>query len=138
MAKNKQQLAAEARAKATQPAAEQPKAEEVKATPAAAPATISKQQLTIVALAEAFKAQRGIEVKPEMLKQDGKYVNLLIGKEWPTIRIGNSGGITVMELKSYAKAFDAAIQGDTLLAKQTAREQKKVAATAPAAAKQVA
>ena len=138
MAKNKQQLAAEARAKATQPAAEQPKAEEVKATPAAAPATISKQQLTIVALAEAFKAQRGIEVKPEMLKQDGEYVNLLIGKEWPTIRIGNSGGITVMELKSYAKAFDAAIQGDTLLAKQTAREQKKVAATAPAAAKQVA
>lgn len=65
-----------------------------------------------------------------MLTADGKYINLLIGKEWPVIQIGASGGIVLPAIKSYPKAFQAALEGDKLLAKQTEREQKKVTATA--------
>jgi hypothetical protein len=154
MGQNKAQREAAARAKKSvtpeaertregsdNPAAIQAKMDEVAAQPkptgTAVPATqpaVDKQQLAIMQLSVALRQQRQIEVKPDMLKQDGKYINLVVGKEWPTIRIGNSGGITVMELKSYAKAFDAAVNGDTLYAKQKGREQKKVAASAPPAA----
>lgn len=134
MGKNKTQQAAEERAtkKSTPaPAAEQPKAAEPKAVAATQPATPNKQQLTIDKLTAAFKEQRQIEIKPSMLVQDGKFINVMLGKGWPTIRVGNSGGITVMELKSYTSAFEAAIDGDKRLAKQTEREQKKAAAAAP-------
>jgi len=144
MGKNKQQVATEARAKkTTEPAEEQKPIEQAKpapetkaATPATPtqPTTVSKQQLTIMRLTVALREQRQIEVKPEMLTQDGKFILLRIGKEWPTIQVGNSGGITVVELKSYPKAFEAAIEGDKLLAKQNEREQKKAAAPAPKAA----
>jgi hypothetical protein len=39
----------------------------------------------------------------------------------------------VLELKSYARAFDAAMDGLALYQKQQGREQKKSAAPAPAA-----
>jgi hypothetical protein len=107
-----------------------PKVEVKAATTATQPATPNKQQMTIGKLTAAFREQRQIEVKPEMLKQDGKFINMVIGKEWPTIRIGNSGGITVMELKSYTSAFEAAVKGDVLLAKQKEREGKKAIAPA--------
>jgi hypothetical protein len=159
MGKNKQQVATEARAKKTTPEVEpqpvaavgpnpgqingdtgkvneQPKPNG-KATPAAVaaatqPTVVSKQQLTIMRLTVAFREQRQIEVKPEMLTQDGKYINLLIGKEWPVIQIGASGGIVLPVIKSYPKAFEAALEGDKLLARQNEREAKKNATTAPA------
>lgn len=133
MSKTNQQKQAEERAvkKSTPaPAAEQPKAAEPKAVAATQPAP-NKQQVTIDKLTAAFKEQRQIEIKPSMLVQDGKFINVMLGKGWPTIRVGNSGGITVMELKSYTSAFEAAIDGDKRLAKQTEREQKKAAAAAP-------
>ena len=149
MGKNKQQVATEARAKKsavgkepgqisgdTGKVNEQPKPEAAKpatqtATPAPAqPATPSKQTQSIEKLTVAFREQRQIEVKPSMLTADGKYINLLIGKEWPVIQIGASGGIVLPAIKSYPKAFQAALEGDKLLAKQTEREQKKVTATA--------
>ena len=133
MSKTNQQKQAEERAvkKSTPaPAAEQPKAAEPKAVAATQPAP-NKQQVTIDKLTAAFEEQRQIEIKPSMLVQDGKFINVMLGKGWPTIRVGNSGGITVMELKSYTSAFEAAIDGDKRLAKQTEREQKKAAAAAP-------
>jgi hypothetical protein len=134
MSQTKAQKAAAERAKksaAPQPAtAEQPKAE-VKPAAAAQPVTPSKQQATVEKLTVAFREQRQIEVKPEMLVQDGKYINLLIGKEWPVIQIGASGGIVLPAIKSYPKAFEAALQGDKLLAKQCEREAKKATAAAP-------
>jgi hypothetical protein len=144
MGQNKAQKQAAERAKAAAPNAAQPAAVVEQPKPAApaavaptapAPAaTVSKQQLTIMKLTVALREQRQIEVKPEMLTQDGKYINLLIGKEWPVIQIGASGGIVLPVIKSYPNAFNAALEGDKLLAKQTARDQKKSAAPAPAPA----
>lgn len=142
MSQTKAQKAAAERASkktATQPEvqpaveAKQPKTEVKPAATSAPAATVSKQQSTIMELTVALRQQRQIEVKPEMLTQDGKYVNLLIGKEWPVIQIGASGGIVLPAIKSYPKAFPAALEGDKLLAKQNEREAKKTAATAPAA-----
>jgi len=137
MGQNKAQKAATARAKKTtaavEPAAvaEQPKPE-VKATAPATPAQPSKQQTTIEKLTVALREQRQIEVVASMLTQDGKYINLLIGKEWPVIQIGASGGIVLPQIKSYPKAFEAALQGDKLLTRQNERQAKKATATAPA------
>jgi hypothetical protein len=74
------------------PAVEQPKAEEVKApaaptTPTAAPA-ISKQMLTVLKLTVELREKRQIEVTPQMVSQDGKYILINIGELWPTFRIG--------------------------------------------------
>jgi hypothetical protein len=141
-----QKAAAERAAKKTatqpevQPATEQPKPEAKSTKPAAkpapaaaAPAQPSKQTQTIEKLTVALREQRQIEVKPEMLVQDGKYINLLISTEWPIIQIGASGGIVLPAIKSYPKAFAAALEGDKLLAKQSEREAKKTGAAAPTA-----
>jgi hypothetical protein len=142
MGQNKTQKAAGERAKKitapeVQPAAEAKQSKPVTQTAAPAtpaqPATVSKQQMTIMELTVAFREQRQIEVKPEMLTQDGKYINLLIGKEWPVIQIGASGGIVLPVIKSYPKAFAAALEGDKLLARQNEREAKKAATPAPTA-----
>lgn len=150
MSQTKQQKAAADRAKKTaaqqevQPVAEQPKPEAKSTKPAAtpapaavaaAPAQPSKQAQAIEKLTVALREQRQIEVKPEMLVQDGKYINLLISTEWPIIQIGASGGIVLPAIKSYPKAFQAALEGDKLLAKQNERDAKKTATpaqTAPA------
>jgi len=122
--------AAEVKAAAPTPAPATP----APAVAAATPATPSKQQQTIEKLTAALREKRQIEVKPEQLQTDGKFINVMLGEGWPTIRIGNSGGITVMELKSYTNAFDAAVEGDVRLRKQTEREQKKAVVAAPVAA----
>jgi hypothetical protein len=149
MGKNKQQLATEARAKKTtsevqfQPVAEQAKPE-VKAGATTAPATPaptqpSKQMQTIEKLKEGWKA-RGVSLDKLTVKDDGKFKLVVVAEGWPTVQIGPTGGITVTELKSYAKAFDAAMDGLALYQKQQAREQKKAttAAPAPKAAEQTA
>jgi hypothetical protein len=142
MGKNKQQAATEARVKKTtsevqpQPVAEQPKPE-VKAT-AAIPATAtpaptqpSKQMQTIEKLKEGWTA-KGVNLDKLTVKDDGKFKLVIVDQGWPTVQIGPTGGITVTELKSYAKAFDAAMDGLALYAKQQAREQKKAATATPA------
>jgi hypothetical protein len=144
MGQNKAQREAAARAKKStalptpevQPAAV---AEQPKPTPAPAatvqPATAApaqpKQQQTIEKLQEGWKA-KGVDLSKLAIKDDGKFKLLIVDAGWPTVQVGNSGGITVLELKSYAKAFDAAMDGLSLYQKQQAREQKKAAAAAPA------
>ena len=67
------------------------------------------------------------------IKDDGKFKLLIVDANWPTIQVGASGGISVLELKSYGRAFDAAMDGLSLFQKQQAREAKKATATASAA-----
>ena len=134
MSKTKAQKSAEERAakkSAIQPAAvEQPKP--APAAASAQPATPSKQQQTIEKLTVALRQLRQIEVKPEMLRQDGKYILINIGPTWPVMRIGANGGVVLPDIKSYKEGLDTWVKADELLARQTAREAKKTQATAPA------
>jgi hypothetical protein len=138
MGKNNQQKQAEARAaKAapitnTQPTAEQPKppaapSPAASPTPAAQP---TKQDATIAKLKEAWTA-KGVDLNKLSIRDDGKFKLVVVTPEWPTISIGPTGGISVLELRSYAKAFDAAVDGLALYDKQQARDAKKQTATAP-------
>jgi hypothetical protein len=142
MGKNKQQAANEARAKkAKAPEVSaavtveevKPVTPAVQTAPAApAPTEPSKQDQTIAKLKEGWTA-KGVDLSKLAIKDDGKFKLLIVADGWPTVQIGPTGGITVVELKSYQKAFDAAMDGLALYDKQKAREQKKAAATAPAA-----
>src|SRR5580698_1600813 len=116
MGTNKAQREAAARAKKSaapevQPAAvaEQPKPTPAPAATAqpAAPTTPNKQTQTIEKLQEGWKA-KGVDLSKLAIKDDGKFKLLIVDAGWPTVQIGPTGGITVVELKSYAKAFDAA------------------------------
>ena len=142
MKKQKQAAAVEVQPTTTTPTAttpaaqpEQQKADTPKAAPLAAEPKVSKQQLTIMRFSVELKAKRNIELKPEMLVQDGKYINLIVGETWPVIAVGVGGGVTLPAIRSYPEAFAAALIADQLLAKQTARdakkEQAKVAVAAP-------
>lgn len=139
MAKNKQQAAAEARAQAAAPkaaqpvapVAEQPKVEAPKPAATTLPAPASKQTQTIEKLKEGWQA-KGVDLSKLAIKDDGKFKLLIVAEGWPTVQVGPTGGITVVELKSYPKAFDAAMDGLVLYAKQTAREQKKSAGSVTA------
>jgi len=97
------------------------------ATQPATPAQPSKQQQAIEKLKEGW-AQKGVNLDKLTVKDDGKFKVLIVDTGWPTVRIGPSGGISVMELKSYASAFTAAMNGLELYERQKAREKK---ATAP-------
>jgi hypothetical protein len=96
------------------------------------PATPSKQEATITKLKEAW-IERKVDLSKMTITDDGKYVLLIVDAGWPTVQIGNSGGITVLELKSYPVAFDAAVDGLARYTKQREREAKKVTAPAPTA-----
>ena len=129
--KNKQQKAAEERAQAAAPKAAQPVAEQPKqAAPAQSLPTPSKQTATIEKLKEAWTAKK-VDLSKLQVKDDGKFKLLIVDAGWPTVQIGPTGGITVLELRSYAKAFDAAIDGLALYQKQNDRDRKKTAAPAP-------
>lgn len=134
MGKNNQQRQAEARAKAVnpKPTTEQPKQEAAPAqqAPPAPPSTQpSKQEQTIEKLRDAWTA-KGVDLSKMAIKDDGKFKLLIVADNWPTISIGPTGGISVLELRSYAKAFDAAIEGLALYQKQQSRDAKKTAAPA--------
>jgi hypothetical protein len=91
-----------------------------------------------VAALEALKVkwtERKVDLSKLAITQDGKYIVVVVGEGWPKITIGNGGGIDLPEIKSYPKAFDAAVMGDDLLAKQSKRGQPKPP-SAPAAAAQ--
>ena len=94
-------------------------------------ATIGKQTQTLQRLKDAW-ANKGINLETIKVVADGKFLNVRVAEGWPLIVIGASGGINLPEIKSYPKAFDAAIIADQLLAKQLARSQKKTAPPAPA------
>src|ERR1700722_3375919 len=142
MGQNKAQREAEDRAKKStalptpevQPAAV---AEQPKPTPAPAataqPATAApaKQATEIARFQEALKAQ-GTDLSQMKVIPDGKFTLVVVGPGWPTAAFGPTGGLTIRELKSYAKAWDAGLNGKELFEKQQAREQKKAAAAAPA------
>jgi hypothetical protein len=117
------------------PAAEQPKAAEPKAaTQPATPAQPSKQDATIEKLKAGWTA-KGVDLSKMTIKDDGKFKLLVVGEGWPTVQVGNSGGITVLELKSYPDAFTGAMEGLERYTKQQSREAKqKAAAAAPAPA----
>jgi hypothetical protein len=135
MGQNKQQKEAAERAKkeAPQPQPTTP-APVAPAVQAQAP---TKQQVTLAKL-EAAWTERKVDLSKMEAKQDGKFLIVKVAVNWPTIRIGPSGGGDILELKSYAKFFEAAIVADDLLAKQVGRQQKKAATSAPAPAKPVA
>jgi hypothetical protein len=130
--------------------AEQP-IEQTAATPAPVPASVpavavavavpatqavSKQQLSIMKLVVALREQRQIEVKPEQLKADGKYILVLLGEAWPTIRIGTNGGVSLPEIASYKEGMSTWVTADALLAKKLARQEKKAATPEQKAAEQ--
>jgi len=55
-----------------------------------------------------------------------------VAEGWPRVQIGPTGGIVLPQIRSYAKAWDAAMDGLAVYQKQRARDQKKATATAPA------
>jgi len=61
-------------------------------------------------------------------KHDGKFCLLQPTPEWPLVRVGPTGGIELPQIRSYAKAWDAALDGLAVLTKQQQRDQKKAAA----------
>ena len=99
-------------------------------TVAAAPAQPSKQTQTLDNLKAAW-TKRGVDLSKMQTVNDGKFLLVVVADNWPDIVIGVGGGIDLPQIKSYPKAFDAAIIGDQLLAKQNAR-LAKLAAPAPA------
>ena len=143
MGQNKAQRAAVERAKksavqpqpAEQPAAvaEPPKPEPAPAKPAVQPTPANKQTATFDKLKEAW-TEKGVDLSKMTVKPDGKFVLVTVADGWPVVQIGASGGIVLPEIRSYAKAFDAAIDGLGLYQKQLARDAKKNAALAPAPA----
>jgi hypothetical protein len=100
---------------------------------AAVATTPNKQMQTVDKLKEAWAA-RGVDLKAMKVEPDGKYMNVVVAADWPIVRVGPTGGIELPEIRSYPKAFDAAIEADKLWAKQQARDQKKSAALAPRSA----
>jgi hypothetical protein len=100
------------------------------ATPGPAPSQ-SKQQQTLDNL-KAKWTERGVDLLALEVKLEGKFLLVTVGPDWPLIRIGPSGGGEIPALKSYPKFFDACVDADELLRKQTEREEKKkAAASAP-------
>jgi hypothetical protein len=104
--------------------------------PTSAPAQPSKQQQTIDKLIAGW-AEKGVPINKLIVRDDGKFKLLIPGEGWPTIRVGGSGGITVMELKSYTSAYLAALDGLNLYQRQLEREAKRAVAqpAAPTAEK---
>ncbi len=99
-------------------------------TPTAQPQPISKQGATITKLKEAWTS-KGISLKELVERQDGKFILLQPTSDWPVIRIGPTGGVELPQIRSYAKAWDAAVDGLSIWQKQQARDQKKAATATP-------
>ena len=99
--------------------------------PVVAPYT-GKQEATLANLITAWTA-RGVDVSKLTTTMDGKFLVVVVGSGWPEIRIGNGGGLDIPSIRSYAKAFDACVIADQLLAKQISRATKPTTPTAPVA-----
>jgi|HubBroStandDraft_6_1064221.scaffolds.fasta_scaffold392522_3 hypothetical protein len=142
MGTNKAQKAQAERAKKTTAQAEQPKPEVKPAAtsaPAAAPVAAGKQQITLDKLKVAW-AEKGVDLSKLEAKADGKFLLVTVAAGWPVIQLGPTGGIVLPQIRSYAKAWDAAVDGLAVFEKQNARDAKKTAAAttpAPKAAEKV-
>ena len=102
-----------------------------------APATPTKAEATLNKLKEAW-TKRGVVLTKMIVRTEGKRTLVEVGESWPLIEIGHGGGITLPQIRSYANAFNAAVDGDKLFARQTERDSKKAAASAQPAAKKPA
>ena len=78
--------------------------------------------------------ERKVDLSKLTATMDGKFLNVVVGPEWPVIAIGPTGGLSLPTIRSYPKAWDAALEADKLLAKQTERMAKKTATAAPTSA----
>lgn len=104
-----------------------PKSDEVKTAPVPAVATqlgVTKQQATAAKLKEGWKAS-GKDMEKVTEKQDGKYLIMALGEA--QVRIGANGGVDLPQIRSYAKAWDAALIVDELFKKQMEKDAKKTA-----------
>jgi hypothetical protein len=144
MGTTKAQKAAAERAKKTaapevqpQPvvAAEPPKP--VAPAPTPAQPTPSKQQATLDKL-EAAWIEKKVDLSKMSVTMDGKFMLVIPAEGWPMIQLGPTGGIVLPQIRSYARAWDAAVDGKELFDKQNARDAKKAAAAAPTAPAQPA
>jgi hypothetical protein len=135
MGMNKAQKAAAAREAAAKTAQPQPAAAAEQAKPEASaavtalPAPASKQTATFDKLKEAWTA-KGVDLSKLTVKPDGKFVLVTVAEGWPVVQIGPTGGITLPQIRSYPKAFDAAVDGLAVFTKQKERDAKKTAAGA--------
>jgi hypothetical protein len=69
-----------------------------------------------------------VPLKDLVERQDGKFILLQPTPEWPLIRVGPTGGLGLPQVRSFAKAWDACVDGLAVYQKQLARDQKKAAA----------
>ena len=90
----------------------------------------SKQSVTISKLKQAW-TEKGVSLKELSERQDGKFILLQPTPEWPLIRVGPTGGLELPQVRSFAKAWDACVDGLAVYQKQQARDAKKQAANAP-------
>jgi hypothetical protein len=108
---------------------------DVKATPAPAPTVAapqaSKQQATLDKLKAAWTEEK-VDLSKMSVTMDGKFMLIVVAEGWPIVQLGPTGGIVLPQIRSYAKAWDAAMDGKAVFEKQQARDQKKATATAPA------
>jgi hypothetical protein len=112
---------------------EQPKPAAATPAPAAAaaPTQPSKQQAMLDKLREGWTA-KGVDLSKLEAKPDGKFMLVTVAEGWPVIQLGPTGGIVLPQIRSYARAWDAAMDGLAVFQKQQARDSKKQQATAPA------
>ena len=86
--------------------------------------TPDKRELTIERLRTAWQAARVDLSKLSVQKVDKTWI-VKVAEDWPAVHIGAGGGIELPGIRSYAKAFEAAVQAKDLLAKQSERDRKK-------------
>jgi hypothetical protein len=91
----------------------------------------SKQEQTLTKLKVAW-TERKVDLSKLETRVDGKFLNVKVGEGWPLIVIGQNGGLDIPQVKSFPKAWDAALIANELFAKQLAREAKKATSTTPA------
>lgn len=112
------------------PTAQAPKAPAP--TPATQPQPANKQLATVAKLKAAW-TEKGVKLDQLTEKPDGKFVLLQPTPDWPIVRIGPTGGVELLQIRSYAKAWDAAVDGLAVWQKQQVRDQKKASTAKPAA-----
>ena len=128
-AKKQQTKAAEPQPAAS--TAQAPQAPKPMATSASQPQPTATKQSQTVAKLKAARTEKGIKLDQLSERQDGKFTLLQPTPEWPIVRIGPTGGLELPQIRSYAKAWDAAVDGLVVWQKQQARDQKKAATATP-------
>ena len=97
-----------------------------------------KQLASVTKIIEGIVARQLGDRQPNFTQYKEGQDLFLSADNWPTIKIGKAGGVSVVDLRSYPEgegktAIDAAINGDVLLEKQKARDLKRAAQPAQTA-----